>query len=147
MKRDKMTLTPSQLAKDYNLTKSAIINRIKRGAIKATKKYGRWYIKEKDFIEYRNKRYSQDHKIKDGKPIFDKEKGLYSAKDAAFIVGCPVQRIYYHLRIGIIKGKRYRASWIIQLDDLMAYKKNLIPKYTCKTCKKKHLFKIIKKIA
>lgn len=121
--------TIGQLAAEYQVSKASISIKIKEGRIKATKKkYDgggacgyQYFINRSDYEEYRANRYNRKLSTYNGKLIFDKSKGLHSVPEAAKIVGCNKQQIYYHVREGLIPATRVRSSWIIHIDDIKAY--------------------------
>jgi len=112
-------MTPSDISKNYHVSRQSVWLKIKEGRIKATKVKNRWMITDQEYKNYLDSKYLRDPKM------FDKSKGELSVKEAAVLIGCSLQRIYYHLRTGHIKSKRLGAAWVINLQDLMEYKKTL----------------------
>lgn len=141
-----MPLTVREIMREYGVCRPTVLWPVYKGRLKAKKKKfahtALWLINRSDFENYRKSRYDRALREINGKLIFDKKKGLYSAKEAAEMVGCNVQRIYYHLRVGLIPSKRVGAAWVVHIDDIKDYKSKL------KTSKKhpRIPYKQIKKI-
>ena len=136
-----MLMTISELADEYGLTRHAILVPIHKGRLKAERRVDRkthfkWVIDKRDFEDYRKSRYNRAFSKVKGKFLYDKSKGFYSVNEAAEFVGCSSQRIYHHLRTGIIKCRRVKCNWVIHIDDIKAYKDKLVKRYPRKRHKK-----------
>lgn len=114
-------MTPSQLSKVYGFSRQAICRNINSGRVKAVKHEGRWMIREEDYKDYLSSRYVR--KV----PVIKEDLGNYSPKQCAEILNCSIQRIYHHIRAGYIKATRYGHAWVVNINDLMEYKKLLVP--------------------
>ncbi|SRR5260221_1698904 len=121
-----MNFTINELAKRYLLTRQAIYLKIKEKRLPACKKNGKWFISEKDFIEYEKSKYKRRSESNKSHPLWID--GNYSVPEAAEIIGCTEQNLYYALRINKIKGTRYRCAWIIHIDDINLFKKTYKPR-------------------
>lgn len=117
-----MYLTLKEAAVHENLTKQALYVSIRKGRLLAEKKHRKWMISFESLDEYRRNRYSRSLSRHKGNLIFDKDKGLYTIKEAAQILGCHYQHVYHATRWGHLKSKRVRSSWVIHIDDVMDYK-------------------------
>jgi len=117
-----------------SISEAALINGVSRQAIygaidkkrfKAIKdpKSGRLRITLADLEEYRRTKYSRNFSKKDGKLIFDKEKGLYSVAQAAELIGVDPWDIYYSIRKGELNPSRNGAAYILHIDDIKVYQK------------------------
>lgn len=123
-------MTVAEIMQEFGVSRQTVILPIHSGRLKARKRFWNkkthmWVINKSDFENYRKGRYKQEKMI-DGKPIFDKDKGLYSVNEAAEIIGCNPHRVYYHVRIGVIPAKRVRSSWVLSIKDINEYKSKLV---------------------
>lgn len=117
-------LTLSQSADSLGISTQALYLAIRKGRIptvlvdeKNRSFSQRKYIKWGDLIEYRKNRYNRELREKNGKLIFDHEKGLYSPKQLAEATGKPLQRIYYLMRMKFLKYSRNGCSYVIDIKD------------------------------
>ena len=78
--------------------------------------------------DYRRQKYSRTKSMFDGELLFDNDKGYYSVRQAADILGVPVQKIYYATRIGLLKASRKGAAWVIHMNDIKGYQENYLNK-------------------
>lgn len=141
-----MPLTIREIMREYGVCRQTILWPIYKGRLKAKKKTfahtSLWLINRSDFETYRKTRYNHSLREIDGKLIFDKEKGLYSAREVADLLGCHLQRIYYHLRVGLIPSKRVGAAWVVHIDDINQYKSKLNKSKKNSRCPYKQIKKI-----
>ena len=118
----------TEAARRNNVTRQAIYVAIKQNKLKARKDATRWTIDLDDLEEYKKNKYSRTKSVFDGELLFDNEKGFYSVNQAAKILNVPAQKIYYATRVGHLKADRKGAAWIINIDDLNAYKEKYLGK-------------------
>ena len=128
-------ITADELAKVVSITVAARINNVTRQAIyvaikqkklRASKGATRWTINLDDLDEYRRQKYSRTKSRFDGELIFDNGRGRFSVNQVAKVLSVPVQKIYYALREGMLKGSRKGAAWVIHVDDVQEYKENYL---------------------
>jgi hypothetical protein len=114
------------IVREQGVTRQAVILRISNGKLPATKKEGKWVITQEAFEEYEKNKYSRKFSQLNGKLIFDKNKGLHSVSEAAAILGCDIQHVYHAYRVGKLNVKKHkkntRFTWVINIDDITAYK-------------------------
>lgn len=115
-------LTISQLTDKYHITRQTLFIKIKDGRLKATKKKGKWCIREKDYLSYIKDRY---HRYLDNGVKFFDGKNVFSPRQVSQKLKCSVQKIYYDLRRGRLPASRYRYAWVITLEDFKCYKEFL----------------------
>jgi len=120
-----MALTMSQLAKSYNVTRQAIYLKIKQGRLKAEKRYGRWFIEEKDYLNFIKTKYTRIH---DEDFLYSEQQGFFSVKKTSQILDCPEQCLYYRIRSGFIKSFRHKSSLFMHISDIMKFKDYLLAK-------------------
>lgn len=124
---EKKVVSITEAAKINNVTRQAIYVAIKQNKLKATKK-SRWEIDLKDLEEYRTHKYSRSKSMFAGELLFDNMKGYYSVNQAAKMLKVPAQKIYYATRIGLIKGTRKGAAWVIHMDEVNRYRDEYLDK-------------------
>jgi len=117
----------TEAAKINNVTRQAIYVAIKQKKLKATKK-SRWEINLKDLEEYRRNKYSRAKSVFDGEPLFDNDNGFHSVNQVAKMLGIPAQKVYYATRIGLIKGTRKGAAWVIHTEEINRYRGEYLEK-------------------
>jgi len=122
--KDYVSIT--EAAEINNVTRQAIYVAIKLNKLKAKKEASRWTIHVNDLAAYRQQKYSRSKSMYDGELLFDNEKGFYSVKQAAEMLGVPVQKIYYATRIGRLKAHRKGSAWVIHEDDIKGYKGSFV---------------------
>ena len=125
MEQDKDILTMREAAKLSKCTISAISASIKKKRLRAKKENDRWYIQKEDLDHYHRTRHSRQYSTYQGKPLYDKTKGEYSAVETAKLLNTNTQMIYYHLRMGRLPYKKRRASYVIQVEDINRLRKEL----------------------
>jgi excisionase family DNA binding protein len=118
----------TEAARINNVTRQAIYVAIKQKKLKASKGATRWTINLDDLEEYRKQKYSRTKSRFNGELIFDNHKGRFSVNQVAKYLSVPVQKIYYALREGMLKGSRKGAAWVIHVDDVHEYKENYLEK-------------------
>ncbi len=106
-----------------HVTRQAIFNAIRKGNLTGQKINGRWYVKLQDLEIYRLNKHNRDLIKSDGDYVFDMEKGHFSVHQVCKVLSAtlghpfPLQRLYYLLRTGQLKGFRKGISWVIEKDD------------------------------
>ncbi len=118
----------SEAAKIKNVTRQAIYLAIRLKRLKAFKYNEKWRVFLEDLTQYDKERYSRLRVFIDGQPLFDESKGFISIDKCSNITGIPKQKLYYAARKGTLKAVRKRSSWIVHLDDLFRFEKNLLKK-------------------
>lgn len=125
---EKKFVSITEAAEINNVTRQAIYVAIKLNKLKARKESSRWTIHLDDLEEYRQQKYSRTKSMYQGELLFDNEKGFYSVKQAAEILGVPVQKIYYATRIGRLKAHRKGSAWVVHTDDVKQYRDTYLTK-------------------
>lgn len=128
---DKKVVSITEAAKINNVTRQAIYVAIKQNKLRATKKT-RWEIELTDLEEYRKHKYSRAKSVFQGELLFDNIKGYYSVNQVAKMLEVPAQKIYYATRIGLMKGCRKGAAWVIHEDDVKRYREEYLDKKSSK---------------
>lgn len=121
-------VTITKAAEIHKVTRQAIYVAIKLNKLKAYKKTSRWMINLDDLDNYRDQRYSRTKSLHNGELIFSKEKGLFSVNQVANLLKVPVQKIYYAMRIGLLKASRKGAAWVIHIDEINGYRSGYLEK-------------------
>lgn len=117
----------TEAAKINKVTRQAIYVAIKQKKLKATKT-SRWEIDLKDLEEYRNNKYSRSKSTFNGEPLFDNNGGYFSVNQVAKKLGIPAQKVYYATRIGLLKGTRKGAAWVIHEEEISRYRAEYLDK-------------------
>ncbi len=116
----------SQAADYAHVTRQAIYLAIKHRGLKATKMNGKWNITVDDLNDYRTGKYNRDLRKDNGEYIFDVERGHFSVPQVCKVLSSSLgriyslQRIYYLLRTGQLKGFRRGKAWIVERSDAIA---------------------------
>ena len=123
--REPKVVSLGEAARMHGVSRQALHVAIGSKRLKATKdpKSGRLKIAVADLDEYRRSKYSREFFKRDGKLVFDKEKGLYSVAQAAELIGVKSWDIYYSIRKGDLKFSKNRAAYVLYIDDIKAYQK------------------------
>jgi len=117
----------TEAAKINNVTRQAIYVAIKQKKLKA-RKTSRWEIDLKDLEEYRKNKYSRTKSTFNGEPLFDNMGGYFSVNQVAKKLGIPAQKVYYATRIGLLKGTRKGAAWVIHQEEIDRYRMEYLEK-------------------
>lgn len=125
VKVDPKVVSITEAAKINNVTRQAIYVAIKLKKLKARKETTRWTIHLDDLDEYRKNKYSRTKSTHEGELIFDGSRGYFSVNQIASMLGVPAQKIYYATRVGMIQAHRKGAAWVIHIDSVNQYKKEL----------------------
>lgn len=115
-------------AEANNVTRQAIYVAIKLNKLKAYKDAARWMINLDDLKAYRSQRYCRTKSMYNGELIYDAEKGYFSVNQVARNLAVPAQKIYYAMRIGLIKASRKGSAWVISQQDVEAYRSGYLTK-------------------
>ncbi|MGA8163549.1 MAG: helix-turn-helix domain-containing protein [Waddliaceae bacterium] len=124
-KNDLKVVSITEAARINNVTRQAIYVAIKLKKLKARKETTRWTIHLDDLEEYRKNKYSRAKSLHNGELIFDSSKGYFSVNQVAEMLGVPAQKIYYATRVGMLQTHRKGAAWVIHIDSVNKYKKEL----------------------
>lgn len=121
-------LSITKAAQVLGVTRQAAYIAMKNGRIPATKcpNTKKWLVTVEDVLSYKQNKYSRDLSKHNGELIFDKSKGFHSVGEAAKVLGVPAQKIYYAVRLGLLKSHRRGAAWVIHIDDVRAYEENYL---------------------
>jgi len=122
--QEKEYVSITEAAEINNVTRQAIYVAIKLNKLKASKETSRWTIHVNDLAAYRNQKYSRAKSTYEGELLFDNNKGYYSVKQAAEMLGVPVQKIYYSTRVGRLQAHRKGSAWVIHIDDINRFREN-----------------------
>lgn len=103
---------------------------IKKGRIKAWKKEGsnRLELHRDDLERYLKNKFKRSDSRFEGKLRWDKKKGEFSVGQAAEFLGVPANMLYYFLRTGQMAYTKKGCSYVLDLDELLRVKTNLIDK-------------------
>ncbi len=116
-------LTCRQFADAIGCTRMGVYVAIKNGKIKASMPGARWMIPASELVDYQQRKYNRSYSKYKGGPLFDKSKGEYSIREAAEIIGCPYQHVYYaFIKKRFAKAFSKKCAWVVQLDDILKYK-------------------------
>jgi excisionase family DNA binding protein len=118
----------SEAARIKNVTRQAIYLAIRLKRLRAYKHGDAWKIFLVDLDEYDKQRYSRAISTFNGELIFDETKGYISMEKASEMIGVPKQKLYYAARTGKLKAVRKRQSWVIKVEDLLAYQDEYLTK-------------------
>ncbi len=122
----KKVVSITEAARINNVTRQAIYVAIKQKKLKAYKDTTRWTIDLDDLESYRKQKYSRTKSMFDGELLFDNQKGFFSVNQAAKMLGCPAQKIYYATRVGLLKASRKGAAWVIHSSDIQLYRETYL---------------------
>ena len=117
-------LTITELAKSKNLSRQAIYLAIKKKNLPALKDGLTWLISTDEFRKYQSLKWNRSKSTYKGKLLFDNEKGTYSLRQVAKMLGVHEQKLYYATRMKYLKASRKGKAWIIDIKDLEEYKKS-----------------------
>lgn len=121
----KKTFNLNEAANHRGVTRQSVYISIKNKKLASEKKGGRWVIHEKDIEEFEKQRYSRAKSTYNGELVYDKKKGEYSVTETAKLLNVPKQHVYYALRNDFLKSIRKNFAWVINIDDIQRYKKQL----------------------
>jgi hypothetical protein len=88
-----------------------------------------------DLEAYDERKFSRlYHSTIDGERVFDDEKGLFSVDTASKLVNINQQRIYYAIRKGKLKAHKRKAAWVVHVNDLLEYHKQMVKSNFTEKC-------------
>ena len=126
--QEKKYVSITEAAEINNVTRQAIYVAIKLNKLKAKKETSRWTIELEDLATYRTQKYSRTKSVFNGELLFDNQKGYFSVKQVAEMLGVPVQKVYYATRIGRMPAHRRGSAWVIHIDHVNNYRENHVEK-------------------
>jgi hypothetical protein len=126
MNNDYEFMNVTQACRKYGVCRQSIFICIYNNRLKAKKVNGRWWFTVKDWNDYLSSKYHRKFSMKDGKKIYDIEKGIMSTSMIAHHFALDKQQIYYLLRKGVIPYKKSGSSYVILREDVSnaLHKKN-----------------------
>ncbi len=127
-------ITISEACKIFGRTRQGIFLSIQNKRLKAEKINGKWYVTRKSWKEYLDTRYRREFSCKDGKRIYDIEKGIISPSMALKILDIDKNHIYHCLRKGLIPFYKIGCSYVLNIKDILSNKEQI--------CKRRKLSKI-----
>lgn len=117
----------TEAAKIKKVTRQAIFLAIKTKSLRAFRHGHRYRIYLSDLNEYNKHLYSRfKHSHFEGERIFDETKGYLSVQKAAELIKIPKQKLYYAIRLNLLKSVRKNNQYVIHVDDLFEYHTNLL---------------------
>lgn len=114
---NKKTFTITQASNIYDKTRQAIAIAIKSKRLNAVKVKKHWCFTQEDWDKYHNSRYDRKHSIRNGRRIYDVEKGVLSPSMIAKEYNVDVQQIYYILRKNILPHERVGFAYVIKKNE------------------------------
>ncbi len=115
-----------EASKHLQVGKAAIMSAIKKNRLPAIKKEGRWTFNESDLDEYKRTRFDRKFSTFKSMPLYDKEKGEFSITEAAKLLPCPIQHLYYACRVKRIRTFKKKCAWVIKDEDIIEYRKVMV---------------------
>ena len=116
----------AEASKYLGISRQAIRQAIMQKRINSIKFEGRWRFTTFELDEYKRRKHKREFSIYEGQLLYDKNKGEFSITEAAQILGCPRQHLYYAARCNKIHTTRKRKSWIITTEDIVEYRKIMV---------------------
>jgi len=120
----------AEAAQYAKMKRMAVLRAIRFKKLKAYKKafpgssQPHWIISKKDLDAYRANKYNREEIVMDGERVFDLDKGTCSVHQAAKILSKLLDRpytksrLYYFLRIGVLKAHKKGIMWVLLESDL-----------------------------
>jgi excisionase family DNA binding protein len=104
-----MTITE---AADYiGITRQAVHAAIKKNRLNANKtKHSFWTVTKEDIKNYYNDLYIRPNRCQNEE---------VSVKEAAKLMGVPLQRAYYLIKLGLIKAEKRKGEIFVQRNSLI----------------------------
>lgn len=126
---DDLYITMQEAAKIAGVTQQALYQASWRKALKTKKVLGRTHTTRAWLKEYNDDLYSrQKHSIFNGEKTFNPEKGEYSFKQAAALLGVCQYQLYWRFKIGKFKAIRRGYLWVITADQLQIAQETFMEK-------------------
>ncbi|MBN2479250.1 MAG: helix-turn-helix domain-containing protein [Parachlamydiales bacterium] len=126
----KRVVSITEAARLNNVTRQAIYVAIKQKKLKAIKDATRWTIDLDDLEDYKKGKYSRTKSMYEGELLFDNKRGYYSVNQVSKMLNVPAQKIYYATRVGHLQAHRKGAAWVVNLEDVKAYKESYLDRRT-----------------
>lgn len=120
MKNDE-DLCLREVANRLGVLRQTIYSLIRKKRIKAYQVGRRWYIKPEFIQEFIKTKFSRDFLKINGELLYDNEKGIYSVRQAAEIMGVPYQHVAYLVRKGFLRAKKIMCHHIIMKEEMEKY--------------------------
>jgi excisionase family DNA binding protein len=111
-------LTIKESAEITEKSFQAVFQAMKRGTLQSTYIDGVRYTTHAWLKEYEERKYCTDGIVKGGKRIFDPQKGTYSVKQAAELLGVAVTTVYQYIYMGVIKTSRVGDYHIVSSQEI-----------------------------
>ena len=118
-----MIQTLANAGKFLKISRFAVWNAVKNNRIKGVKLGGQWAFTRKQLDAYKQSKYDRKYSKIGDEVLYDKDKGEYSINEAAKLLGCPEQHVYYACRSNKIRSSKKRFAWIINENDIIEYRK------------------------
>jgi excisionase family DNA binding protein len=118
-----MIQTLANAGKILKICRYAVWNAVKKNRIKGVKVGGQWAFTRKEVEDYKKSRYDRKYSKIGDELLYDKTKGEHSISEAAKLLGCPAQHVYFACRSNKIKASKKRFSWVINEKDINEYLK------------------------
>lgn len=119
--------TLQEIAEYAHVTVQAVYKAIREKGVPAQKINKRWFLTKKDYDAFRASKYNGDNRSFANEKLFDLEKGTYSVSQVQRILSHELKRpislnkIYYLLRTGQLRGFRRGPHWIIGREGLVEF--------------------------
>lgn len=113
-------MTIQEAAKYLQKTVQAVNQAAQRGTLQTQKIGGRRYTTLEWLSDYEKNKWRINNILRDGKRLFDNEKGKYTVKQAAEKIGVSVQRVYHMIRIGMLTSHRSGDYHVITEGQIAA---------------------------
>lgn len=115
----------SDAAKLLNCTRQAIYLSVLKKKINSQKVNGKWTVTIDDIKEFQKNKYDRKFSTYQDRPLYEEDKGEMSVKYAAEKIKVPAQKLYYAIRSKKMNAFKKNCTWIIKVDELNEYKKNM----------------------
>lgn len=125
-----MELSINDAAELLKVTRMAIYSAIKKGRLKTCLDgNGHMKIAYKDLETYEASKYDRSESRLNGSKIFDNERGCFSVRQCAAILGIKEQRVHLLARTGRLKVEKRGSQFVIKTEDIKAYRDKYQPSY------------------
>lgn len=108
-------------SKIYYITRQAIAIAIKNKRLNAVKIKNNWCFTQQEWNNYEKSRYDRKYSIRDGKYLYDIEKGVLSPSMIAKEFGVDAQQVYYLLRTENLPHQRVGHAYVINREDFVKF--------------------------
>ena len=113
----------AEAGKYLGIGRHAVWNAVNCKRLNAYKNDRKWAFTLKDLEDYKKRRHDRAFSTVNGEPLYDKSKGEFSIKEAAEILSCDPQHLYYAARTNKLRTSKKRCSWIVNTEDIVEYRK------------------------